>query len=57
MSHDKSGDRDDEARRGEQPGKHESRDRNDPEVQPGARTGRKEPPYVNPEPPRGPGEG
>lgn len=48
--------RDKDAHRGEQPGKHESRDRNNPEVQPGARTGRDEPPYVHPEPPRGRGE-
>jgi len=46
----------DAAQRGEQPGKHESRDRNDPEVQPGALSGRDEPPYVHPEPRRGPGE-
>jgi len=45
------------ARRGEQTGKHDSRDCNDPEVQPGARKGRGEPPHVNPEPPRGRGQG
>jgi len=45
------------ARRGEQTGKHDSRDRNDPEVQPGARKGHGEPPHVNPEPPRGRGQG
>lgn len=42
--------------RGEQTGKRESEERNDPEVQPGARTGRQEPPYVHPEPRRGPGQ-
>ena len=40
----------DPGRRGEQPGKRESEERNDPEVQPGARIGRKEPPYQDPEP-------
>lgn len=49
--------RPDQSHPGEQPGKHESADRNDPEVQPGARTGREEPPRVHPEPRRGRGEG
>lgn len=44
------------AHRGEQTGKREAEERNDPEVQPGARVGRQEPAYVHPEPQRGPGE-
>ncbi len=42
---------------GVQPGKRQSEERNDPDVQPGARKGRQEPPYVHPEPSHGPGKG